>query len=600
MNINGLNLALSLSIVFIFLFLITPVIYVFGYLLPHISECARYFYVKLPPDGEVFRIYETRDGPLISFTGLDFGPFLNSIFLSISSASVIVLAALLSSLTCLGLRGFPRLLMGYLIPFIAALPMPLLSGYAVLHLFHRDFGLLNNLVIKPLFGFKIAFEGIIGVFIYQVLNFYPIAHLILFTYMDSIDRVLIETALSLGDGGWGIIRKIILPLSKPAITATYSLIMILSLEDLGGPIVFSRYNSARNVLSYLAYYDFISEYGYTISLRSLAYVLTMCCIALLVFAFSWKSIKRSLYPIVSPSKVYIEYGGFTKAMMLFSTTLFHLLSLIIVLMIFGYSITNNWFGNLLPSRITMENYLGVLTNPYYSRAFLNTVIYSAVSVLLILVLSYVMAYGVYRSRSTLSAIIDSITGLPIAIPGIAVGIGYFTMFHGLFRGIPFMSPLSNPVPYLILAYTVRRFTYMYRPLSAGLQKVGVNMEEQSLSLGANPFKTALSITLPLIMGQLIAGSMITSLYVSTEFSTSVILVGGYGVMASHPAPITPVIFNSLIYNPLLVHITSALIVLTLLTSTSFSLVLVFLLVTSLSGVRAKNLVYMLSGRAKTG
>ncbi|MEM4880115.1 MAG: ABC transporter permease subunit, partial [Desulfurococcaceae archaeon] len=181
-----------------------------------------------------------------------------------------------------------------------------------------------------------------------------------------------------------------------------------------------------------------------------------------------------------------------------------------------------------------------------------------------------------------------------------VGIGYFTMFHGLFRGIPFMSPLSNPVPYLILAYTVRRFTYMYRPLSAGLQKVGVNMEEQSLSLGANPFKTALSITLPLIMGQLIAGSMITSLYVSTEFSTSVILVGGYGVMASHPAPITPVIFNSLIYNPLLVHITSALIVLTLLTSTSFSLVLVFLLVTSLSGVRAKNLVYMLSGRAKTG
>ncbi len=526
---------------------------------------------KIPPDGEVFRVYEVRGTRIVSFTGLDFGPVLNTLLLASTVSLTATLLGLFSAVSCLGLRGRPRLLVGYALPLLASLPTPFISAYAMTHLFHREFGLLN-VVLERLLGFRVALEGIIGVLVYQLLSFLPLSHLIVMSYIDLVDRSLIEAASNLGARGLEVLRSIVVPLARPALVVSGTLTFVLSAEDLSGPAAFSRYNSARNLMAYVAYYDFVSEYGFTVSLRSVAYVLALSLAASAVFAALWRNLRTYRYPVVSTKAVYVE-AGIPGLIMAAAATALLAFSLLPKALVLAYSVTEGWYGYYLPRGLTLGNYLAVLATPYYSRALANTVVYSVLSVLLVMLVSSLAAYASLRLSSRLSPVVEALTALPLVIPGIAVGIGYFSVFHEVCKSVPPLDPMVNPAPYLVLAYAARRLTYAARPLSAALQKVPKDVEEQALNLGAGHALVLRTVTLPLVSSAFLVAAALASLHTSTEFSVSLVLAGGYGVSASHPAPAIPVIVNMLTYNPASIHVASALLVLSSAISVASSVVL---------------------------
>jgi iron(III) transport system permease protein len=251
------------------------------------------------------------------------------------------------------------------------------------------------------------------------------------------------------------------------------------------------------------------------------------------------------------------------------------------MLVVGYSITEGWFGSSTPTGVTIGNYVKVVLNPYYARALINTVAYTVVAVILAVTVAYIASYSSLRSKSRLSPLVEISTVIPIVIPGIAVGIGYFYLFHNIFKQIPILDPMVNPPLYLVLAYASRRLTYASRPLAASLQKIPLSFEEQALNLGAKVVGTIRTIILPLTLNPMMVGALLTAIHVSTEFSVSIVLAGAHGVTANHPAPVTPVVLGALTYNPLSIHVMSALLVATLLTSTITSIV-AMLLVTALT------------------
>lgn len=589
---NSLILALT-PILFVLILIVTPLVYLTLSTALHLGYSLGYLYLKIPPDGELYRTYVYRDSLVIALTGYDFGPIANTLILSSIVSTVSVLVATVTSVTCLSLSGAPRILLGYVAPLIASIPAPLISAYAIVHLFHRDFGLVN-VILGELLGVRISLEGIAGVALYQIINFFPIAHLIVFTYMDSMDRSVVEAAYSLGSRGLSVVSRIVIPLSKPAILVAFSLTFVLSAEDLSGPIAFSRYNSARNVLSYQAYYDFISEYGYTVSVRAVTYVTLLSLIAVLVFITSWRYLKLYTYPIVSPAKLKVDLAPY-KLPLLLVTILLVAVAVTPTILVLGYSITGGWFGSVTPRSLTPENYAMVLQNPYYARALLNTLAYVALALLITIPVAYTIAYSSVRSKSILSPIVEVSSVLPIVVPGIAVGIGYFALFHTFFKEIPPLDPMVNPAPYLVLAYASRRLTYAARPLVASIQKIPSSLEEQALNLGARLLRVIRTIILPLLLNPTIVGASIASIHMATEFSVSVVLAGGYGVSASHPSPVTPVILNSITYNSLSMHQMSALLVTTITLSIAISILLSLTLTWALSGLKFRDLMVLLRG-----
>ena len=128
-------------------------------------------------------------------------------------------------------------------------------------------------------------------------------------------------------------------------------------------------------------------------------------------------------------------------------------------------------------------------------------------------------------------LLDAMAMLPLAVPGLVMAFGYVAMslnwpFGG--PGAPFrgwfdiVGATPNPVPFLIVAYAVRRLPYVVRAASAGLEQTSGQLEEAALNLGASTFTAIRKIVVPLIIANLIAGAMLTFAFAMLEVSDSLI------------------------------------------------------------------------------
>jgi iron(III) transport system permease protein len=113
-------------------------------------------------------------------------------------------------------------------PFAIALAAILLfgrSGFVTKEILHIQF----TPGVNDIYGL----DGLIAV---QIITFFPVAYLILRGLLERIDPSMEEAALSLGASKWHIFRSITLPLLTPGIAASFLLMFVESLADLGNPI----------------------------------------------------------------------------------------------------------------------------------------------------------------------------------------------------------------------------------------------------------------------------------------------------------------------------------------------------------------------------
>jgi iron(III) transport system permease protein len=168
------------------------------------------------------------------------------------------------------------------------------------------------------------------------------------------------------------------------------------------------------------------------------------------------------------------------------------------------------------------------------------------STLLALTFGILISYLLTRKRLPFKNLIDAIAMLPLALPGVALAFGYVGSFADttlLLRYLPtqlvsVLDPRKNPVALLIISYAVRRLPYMLRAIYAGLQQTSITYEEASQNLGASPARTLYKITLPLVIANIIAGSILVFSFSMLEVSDSLILA-----MRDQYNPITKAIWN---------------------------------------------------------
>ena len=226
-------------------------------------------------------------------------------------------------------------------------------------------------------------------------------------------------------------------------------------------------------------------------------------------------------------------------------TTFSIIALIVTLVL---AYTNYVLGAATPDQYTgfirFLTYLGIGHEPDASaitlreeffRTIWNMFIYSFIATLFIAVLATVTSYFIARKNFPGRDILDTIVTLPLAIPGIIIGFGYFIMFYG--QTLPILglfNPENNPIILLIVSYTIRKFTFTMRAAFAGMQQVDVQLEEASFNLGAGRAYTIYKVTVPMIAISVFAGAMISLVYCMSEVSTTIILLestfnpGNYG------------------------------------------------------------------------
>jgi iron(III) transport system permease protein len=73
---------------------------------------------------------------------------------------------------------------------------------------------------------------------------------------------------------------------------------------------------------------------------------------------------------------------------------------------------------------------------------------------------------------------------------------------------------------------VRKIPFNVRSASAILHQIDPSLEEASVNLGVSPAMTFLRLTLPLMMGGVIGGMVLTWVTVASELSSTVVLYSG--------------------------------------------------------------------------
>ncbi len=381
---------------------------------------------------------------------------------------------------------------------------PFLIALAAIFLFG------NHGVVTDALRLKWDIYGLPGLVLTETLAYFPIAFMILEGVLSKIDPSIEEAALDMGASKLRTFLTVTLPLSVPGIASATLLVFIRSLEDFGNPVVIA---GSYRVLTVEAYHAVTGMYnmplGATLSL-------IMLVPTLLVFAVQKYYVSRRSYITVTgkPSGVglkttepHVKYP--VLGLMVFLSG-FILLMYGVVL--FG-SFTKLWG---VDHSLTLKNYLYVFKAG--GQYMVDTITIALIATPIGGILSMLIAYLVTRKRFPGRKLMEFVSMLNFAVPGVVVGIGYILAFN--------KAPLqlTGTAIIIILVFVFRRMPVGIQDAIAQLQQVDPAIEEASSSLGAGFFRTFGRVTLPLIAPALLSSLVYIFVRCMTAISAVVFVV----------------------------------------------------------------------------
>ncbi|HET9522940.1 MAG TPA: iron ABC transporter permease [Terrimicrobiaceae bacterium] len=357
-----------------------------------------------------------------------------------------------------------------------------------------------------------------GVVVMNALHLYPILYLNLVAALANLDPAMEEAAENLGCTGFRKFRRITLPLIMPGLFAGGTIVFIWAFTELGVPLMFefTRVTSVQ-------IFSGLSDIGG--NPFPFALVAVMLVASVLLYAASKWMFGRDAYAMMSKAT---SQGGPRRAgpvMGAFCTLSFCAIIALAILPHVGVvlvAFSRDWYGTILPSGWTLEHFREALGHSLTLPSIQNSLKYASLATLVDVVLGIAIAYVVVRTKLPGREILDATAMLPLAVPGLVLAFGYLAMTQeGKF--LEALNPIKDPLPILVIAYSVRRLPYVVRSAAAGFQQTSVTLEEAAQNLGCPPLRTLLKITIPLILANLLAGALLAFSFAMLEVSDSLIL-----------------------------------------------------------------------------
>ena len=393
-------------------------------------------------------------------------------------------------------------------PFVGAIGMRhLMARFGSINLLLLDMGVIDQ-PIDWLGG------GFWSVAILLVLHLYPIMYLNVAAALANVDPSLEEAASNMGASGFKLYRTVTFPLMLPGYFAGAIIVFIWAFTDLGTPLVFEY----REVIA-VQIFNMVTDLhqnpmGY-------AFVTTVIVLTLFFFYLTKRLTGSKSTEMLARGHVAsaVRPASFRGTVLIYGFVLgISAVALLPHLGVLLTSITDRWFMSVLPSEITLRFYGDVFAHDLTLLSIRNSLLLSSLSTVVDIILGVGIAYLLTRKRIPGKNVLDSLAMLPLALPGLVIAFGYVAAFSGTL-----LDARVNPMPLLVIAYSVRRLPFMVRAAYAGFQQTSVVLEEAAMNLGASPLRTLYQITFPLVFANLIAGAILCFSFAMLEVSDSLIL-----------------------------------------------------------------------------
>lgn len=398
---------------------------------------------------------------------------------------------------------------------LAAMPLVLpsfVSAYAIVLLLGRA-GVVTQWLNSWGIGFG-SIYGAGGIILVYTLTLYPYVLLPTMAGFKAVDVSIEEAAQSLGSSPRRTLWTVTLPIVVPSILAGGLLVFIETLENFGVPFVLAE---DMPIFAVEAFKLFVGETAPNPSSAGVLGVLLILMTSLVLLIQRRFLANRRFATGARSAPPILKVGlGLRIAATVYCWAVV-LLALVPFFAIVVLSFME-FRGPVLHPNFSTANFTALFERS--TRPLLNTLMFATLAAIGVTLIGVPIAYVVTRLRSGLAAVLDVIATLPFAVAGTVLAIGFVVSFNSgwlILTGGPFI---------MVLAYTVRKIPFAVRSSSGILHQIDPSLEEASISLGRSPLQTFGRILVPLMLGGIMSGFVLTWVTIASELSATVVLYSG--------------------------------------------------------------------------
>ncbi|MEX0552484.1 ABC transporter permease [Klebsiella grimontii] len=393
-------------------------------------------------------------------------------------------------------------------PYIAALAWTLLL---------QSNGYLQQLTGWDLNDLLFSRSGIVLV---MTLNIFPVVYFAVSRSLLASGQRLAIVARVHGASAWRAFWHITLPMLSPALAAGMLLAFTLAIEEYGVPAALGP--RAGLLMLTVGIEKKLADWPIDLPGASLLSLLLMA-VALL----AWWLQKRLTgdKEVTSVTGKPGENSGAELGWLALPAALLMASVGGVAVMLPGASMVltslmSTLSGGIHGDNFTLRHFTALFAQQGDALSALGTSLSLALaSALIVGVIGLLAAWLVLVQKMKGSAIVDALSLMPAALPGVVVGVGLILLWNQPFWPV---SPYNTGFM-LLLSYCCLLLPWPVRYAGSALRQLGHNLEPAARVHGATPLQALRLIVLPLIFPALLAAMLMVFAIASRELVTSLLL-----------------------------------------------------------------------------
>ena len=414
-------------------------------------------------------------------------------------------------------RGF--IAAGCMIPLFVP---PLVAGVAWSILGSPKTGLLNTFFRAIGIDMHIDLYSMTGLILVFGIYYAPYVYMFTASALRNMDPSLEEASEVAGASAFSTLFSVTFPLIAPAIISSMLLSFVVMLGIYGVPAVLANQADLAVLTTYIFKLTAWSPPLYNTA--AAVAIILMAVTAVLVW-LQQKVLSGRSYATVAgkafrPRSLDLgPWRWFTLALAVIY------LVVVVVLPTIALCIAAFRKFMFIPNlealfdvrQYSLVHFYSIFDNPLTLRSIWNTMKVGTLAAAVGGVLAFAIGYTVHRTRITGRSAIDLLATLPVAVPGLVIGVAYLWAWIGIPGG------LYGTIWILALAFVARFMPDTVKALSTSFMQIHRELEEASWICGRGLLGTLRSIVLPLARPGVIASMTLLFVLSIRELGSSLFL-----------------------------------------------------------------------------
>lgn len=393
------------------------------------------------------------------------------------------------------------------VAFLPILAPSILPSLALVYLFGQQG------VLKGILG-DVEIYGPLGILISYCFWLFPAMVMLMMGAFRNIDQRLIEASHSLGKNTWQTHRAVTLPAIRYGLVSACLVAFTYVITDFGIPKVIG---GSFNMMALDVYKQIIGQQN--MNMGAVISILLLCP-AVLAFIFDrYQSRRQERYQNfqIQPYRMH-SHPTLEKALMVFCSLISGGIVLIIVTAVLA-SFIRYWPYDL---SLTLSHYRFDYVDGGGWASYFNSIKLALLSTVVGTILIFIIALFTerFKSHPMLKNYVQILVLLPLAVPGLVLGIAYILFFNTPENPL---SWLYGSMMLLVISTIIHYYTVPHLTLSNAIKQIPTQLDHAAQSLGTSHWKMFHKVYLPLTFPALCDVSVYLFVNAMTTVSAAIFL-----------------------------------------------------------------------------